>query len=38
MGPFLNFYGYLYTLVAVDYVPKWMEAVACKTNDHRVVV
>jgi transposase InsO family protein len=25
-------------LVAVDYVSKWVEAVACKTNDHRVVV
>ncbi|XP_026440159.1 uncharacterized protein LOC113338975, partial [Papaver somniferum] len=23
---------------AVDYVSKWIEAVACKTNDHRVVI
>jgi hypothetical protein len=22
----------------VDYVSKWVEAVACKTNGHRVVV
>jgi hypothetical protein len=38
MGPFPNSFGFLYILVAVDYVSKLVEAVACKTNDHRVVV
>jgi hypothetical protein len=35
---FPNSYGYLYILVVVDYMSKWVKAVACKTNDHRVVV
>lgn len=38
MGPFPNSFGYLYILVGVDYVSKWVEAVPSKTNDHRVVV
>ena len=38
MGPFPNSFGNLYILVAVDYVSKWVEAIACRTNDHKVVV
>ena len=38
IGPFPNSNGYLYILDAVDYVSKLVEAVACKTNDYRVVV
>ncbi|XP_076924248.1 uncharacterized protein LOC143586635 [Bidens hawaiensis] len=37
MGPFSNSCGYLYILVAVDYVSKWVEAIATRTNDHTVV-
>jgi hypothetical protein len=38
MGPLINSYGYLFILVAVDYVSKWVHAIACKTNDHRVML
>ena len=38
MGPFPMSYGHSYILVGVDYVSKWVEAIPCKTNDHRVVL
>jgi hypothetical protein len=38
MGPFPNSFGYLYILVGVDYVSKWVKAIPSKTNDHKVVV
>ena len=38
MGPFPPSFGNLYILVGVDYVSKWVEAVACKSNDHKVVL
>ena len=38
MGPFPMSFGYSYILVGVDYVSKWVEAISCKTNDHRVVL
>ena len=37
MGLFPNSFGYVYIMVAVDYVSKWVEVVAYKTNEHKVV-
>jgi hypothetical protein len=37
-APFPPSFGYEYILVGVDYVSKWVEAMATKTNDHKVVV
>ena len=38
IGPFPNSFGYLYILLAVDYVSKWVEAIPTKKNDHHVVI
>ena len=38
MGPFPSSFGHQYILVAVDYVLKWVEAIPCRTNDHKVVI
>ena len=38
MGPFPSSLGYIYILVGVDYVSKWVEVVPCRTADHRVVL
>ena len=38
MGPFPSSFGYVYILVGVDYVSKWVEAVPCKATDHKVVL
>ena len=38
MGPFPQSFGNLYILLAVDYVSKWVKAVACPRNDTNTVV
>ena len=38
MGPFPPSCGYLYILLSVDYVSKWVEAIPMRTNDHKVVL
>ncbi|KAL4361204.1 hypothetical protein GQ457_04G025620 [Hibiscus cannabinus] len=37
MGPFPSSYGNLYILLAVDYVSKWVEAVAVPRSDSKTV-
>ena len=38
MGPFPPSFGNLYILLEVDYVSKWVEAIACPRNDANTVV
>ena len=38
MGPFPSSNNCQYILVAVDYVSKWVDAMACTSNDAKTVV
>ena len=38
MSPFPQSFGQLYILLAIDYVSKWVEAIATPTNDGKVVL
>ena len=38
MGPFPPLFGNLYILLAMDYVSKLVEAIACPRNDANTVV
>ena len=38
MGHFPSSFGYLYILLAVGYVSKWVEGIPTRTNDHKVVL
>ncbi|XP_023771455.1 uncharacterized protein LOC111920114 [Lactuca sativa] len=38
MGPFVPSDGKMYILVAIDYVSKWVEVVACVRNDARTIM
>jgi len=38
MGPFVSSFGNKYILVAVDYVSKWVEAIALPNNEGKSVV
>ena len=38
MRPFLPSFGNFYILLAVDYLSKWVESIACPRNDANTVV
>ena len=38
MGPFPPSFGNQYILLVVDYISKWVEAIACQRNDANTIV
>ncbi|XP_022897670.1 uncharacterized protein LOC111411362 [Olea europaea var. sylvestris] len=38
MGSFQPSFGYLYIIVEIDYVSKWVDAAVCRANDNKMVV
>ena len=38
MGPFPSSFGFVYILIVVDYVSKWIQAIPCRHNDHKIVI
>ena len=38
VGPFSSSFGFVYILVAVDYISKWIEAILRRHNDHKIVI
>ena len=38
MGPFPPSFCFVYILVAVDYVSKWIEAISSRNNDHKTMI
>jgi len=38
IGPFPSSFGFLYILIVVDYVSKWIQAIPSQNNDHKIVI
>ncbi|KAH9658293.1 hypothetical protein KPL70_023432 [Citrus sinensis] len=38
MGLFPSSFGFVYILVAIDYVSKWIKVILCRHNDHKIVI
>ena len=38
IGPFSPSFGFVYILVTVDYVSKWIEAIPSRNNDYKTVI